>query len=228
MVDVVPVCGVWRLKAWANRGDAVPVRWYRVPYGTPALPIPHAFFHPDWDPSVSSGRDRSGLKRKSVTVEPGQPGFPVGVVSKRVRYDRGALQAGWRPPTHFIGTPEQWLSGSVFGRDNPLTWRGGFSEECRQLCQPQEGEACALGCDEAPLSCPVWCVQGFQAFAGLDEAVIAKRPGCLYSSECVASEAGPAPGVWEVILPESFGGLSNAYVWWQGSSWSTCCDERSV
>jgi hypothetical protein len=228
-IDVVTVCGYFKLKAWANRADTVRVRLYRVPLGTPALPIPHRFFHPMWDNSISSGRDLSGLKRMSVTVEPGEPGYPIGLAGKPEKYYKGAAPAGWRPPTHYIGTPEQWLEGSVFGVDEPLVWRGGFSEDCKRLCGPDQdtipvGFACGEGCTECPLVSELWCVSDFEAFANLDEAIVVKREGCVFSTECVVTEKCPkgTAAAWVVDVDE-FAGLTRAALPWRNGEWSSCC-----
>lgn len=225
LVDVVRVCGVYQARAWANREDSVPIRFYRVPLDTPALPFAHRFLHPDWDDSNASGRDRYGLKGLSRTVQPGRPGMPVGVQVPKVRYDRGALQTGWRPPTHFIGTERQWTEGSIFPADQPLVWRGGWSTACRQLCQVERGEACATDCDVIEPLCPIWCLTGLESFAGLGEAVLTKKPGCMFNTHCVYTPAGATAAAWEVVLPEEFAGLTGAYLWGRPDGrLSSCCD----
>lgn len=210
------MCGTFRVKPWANRPDTVLVRTYRVPDDTPALPFAHRFLLPDWD-GQEFEYDPSG--------DPGITQPAIGFRPKRVRYDRGALPAGWRPPTHFIGSEDQWLNGSIWPRDQPLEWHGGFSTACRAACAVIEGEACGTGCDQCPLVSELWCVGGFDDFAGLTETVVCKREGCMFSSECVPAggcPTGTSPA-WQVVYEESFAGLDPAALPWRGRDFNNCC-----
>ena len=122
----------------------------------------------------------------------------------------------------------QWQEGSVYPGDQPLVWQAGFSTACRGLPAVPEGMACTTGCDQCPLISPLWFVGGFLDFAGLQEAVVTKREGCLFSSECV-----PAPGCptgtsasWEVVLDAPFAGLTSASIWYTGGVFSNCCPDE--
>lgn len=218
-VDIARVCGQFQVKPWANRPDLVTVRVYRVPDDTPALPFAHRFLLPDWD----------GMEFAYDPLEdPGITQPAIGFRPKRVRYDQGALPAGWRPPTGWIGTESQWLNGSVYPADQPLVWQGGFSTACRAVCAVPPGKACATGCDQCPLVSELWCVSGFTDFAGLQETVICKREGCYFSSECVPAAGCPTgtSPAWQVVLDQPFAGLTNAALPWRGADWNNCCPGR--
>ena len=72
---------------------------------------------------------------------------------------------------------------------NPLSGRRALARPAGRFATCHRGASRALGCDQIPLSSPLWCVSGFEDFAGLTESVVTKRAGCMFSSECV-----PAPG----------------------------------
>lgn len=220
-MDTARVCGVFEVKPWANRPETVLVRTYRVPFDTPSLPFDHRFLVPDWD-GMEFSYDPS--------EDPGVTQAAIGFRPKRVRYDRGATPAGWRPPTHFVGTLEQWQTGSVWPRDQPLIWQAGFSTACKAACAVDQGEACGLGCDQCPLVSELWCVSGFAGFAGFTETVICKRKGCYFSSECVPAgdcPTGTSPA-WEVVYDQPFAGLDPAALPWRGVDWNNCCSRRTV
>lgn len=220
-VDSQRVCGYFWVKPWRNRPDLVLVRTYRVPDDTPALPFAHRFLMPQDD----------GAEFAINPPEGGGPNAPlVGFLHKMVRYDKGAPPPGWRPPTHYVGTLEQWQEGSVWPRDQPLDWQAGFSTACRAACAAAEGEACGVGCDQCPLVSELWCISGFEDFAGLTEAVVTKRQGCYFSTECVpCGDSGYLTSpAWSVSYPTPFAGLTPAALPWRGQDWNNCCQGRTV
>lgn len=219
-VDEQRVCGYYWVKPWANLPDLVLVRTYRVPDDTPALPFAHRFLFPQDD----------GAEFAINPPEGGGPNAPlVGFLHKMVRYYRGTPPAGWRPPTHFIGTLSQWQEGSLWPANQPLEWHGSFSTACKEACVVEEGEACGTECLECPLVSELWCVSGFDDFAGFTETVITKREGCYFSSECVPVEGCPSgtSAAWQVVYDQPFAGITPAALPWRGQDWNNCCRGRT-
>lgn len=208
-MDIASVAGFRKMRFWRNRDDVTMVRWYRVPVGTPCLPIPSAFMRTDW-------------LEEHPAANPGDPGVLVGEYDGGGKYDRGALPVGWRPPIKFIGTPEQWLQGSEFPRHQPLVWRGGFSTACKAGRGPQ-GMACAE-CVECGLVSPIWIADGFADFGGLTQAALVHTEHCEFSSRCVPGPGAPTAAAWEVVPERAFGGLTGGVIYSQDHMvWSGCC-----
>lgn len=207
------VAGFRRIKPWRNRDDTILVRYYRVPWGTEPLPVTSSFMRTDWLPEVL----------KKAEDNPGEGAVEVGEFTGGGKYDKGGRPAGWRPPTHFIGTEEQWLLGSEFPKHQPLVWRGGFSTACRAPDKP-EGQACATGCDQCPLVSPIWIADSFEDFAGFTQGVLVQTQGCEFSTKCVPGPGAPTAAAWEVVPEESFGGLTGGVIHSRGNlTWSGCC-----
>lgn len=201
------------MRFWRDRDTVTKVRWYRVPADTPCLPIPHAFMRTDWLPT-------------KFEDNPGEGAVLVGEYTRGGQYDKGALPVGWRPPTHYVGTPEQWLDGSTFPANPPLVWRGGFSTACKAKDKP-EGMACETGCPVCPVVSPIWTME-FADFAGFSAVPLVHTVGCEFSSRCVAGPDCETAAAWEVIPEMDFGGLTGAVIKTKGDlTWSSCCD-RSV
>jgi len=203
------------MRFYNNRSDKSRVRWYRVPDGTPALPIPHSFTHTTWLP-------------ESWLPNPGEPGCDVGEFKGMRKYDKGALPIGWRPPTKFIGTPEQWLNGSVYPTDQPLAWDGEFSLACKPTDHPQ-GRACATCRYCGHRISAVWNMEPFPDFASLSVQPLIWRSECVFNNQCVVEpDICPVPtaAAWELEGVEGIPGMSGGIVTYQGSGkWSTCCKD---
>jgi hypothetical protein len=177
------------------------------------MPIPTCFGMSTWD-----------FNRKDRV-----PNYQVngcGMADSQSRYYNGALLPGWQESDHYIGTPSQWLNGSVWGVDQPLVWQGGFSSNCKQascacpttvrLTGPCYGRASAI-----------WQVQT-PSFAGLSATPIAWMGGTNWTSQAV--QPGPqclngTAAAWSVVPPYSWAGLSSQCVPYVGSGvWNTCCE----
>jgi hypothetical protein len=213
---VVRTCGIKHVKFWKNRGDGVKVRVYRVPWDTDPLPIAHAFMHTDWLPLVND-------------QEPEEIPAQVGMYQKGFKYDKGATPPLWRPPTHYIGTEEQWQQGSEFPRHQPLEWCGGFSKDCKKADEPLDKQ-CLRACEQCPETSSVWLVDGFEDFGSLHCSAVCQTHGCEFSNSVVTgihdSPQGTA-AAWEVIMPHGVGPLTNGVVAFVGNdTWSTCCNNR--
>ncbi len=230
MVDNVTTCGYYWVKFWANSDVKTLVRVYRVPFGTPALPFPHRFLNPSFDGRRYPKRYPAGLRGLDFILEPGEPGLPVGFFFDKVRYDRGSLPAGYVPPTGWVGSLRQWQEGSILGVDPPLTFNGPFSAGCRPPASPN-AQACAVGCDQIPLTSGIWQMEGFTPFAGFTPTALVKREGCVWSSACVPG--GPqcpdgTAAAWQVVPSADQGGVVGGVVAYKRANvWSSCC-ERTV
>jgi hypothetical protein len=94
------------VKFWVNRPETVRIRWYRVPRGTPALPIPTVFSSSIWhyEPGLDDPEDGE-----------------AGELYQQTRWDDGVPWIDRPPPTHFCGRPEAWM-GATWGVDLPLSF----------------------------------------------------------------------------------------------------------
>src|SRR5262245_5218255 len=110
------VAGIRPVSWWRGEPPTARIRYYRLPQGTPAFPIPHAYGNPH-------------------VIDVRGPGEDVGIgeagVGKGFEYDEG-IRPRWRNVTGgWCGSPEAFLGGRR-GVDRPLDWlRGGLSTCCR-------------------------------------------------------------------------------------------------
>lgn len=228
-VDRRTHCGLQWVKFWSNSDVLTLIRWYRVPEGTPALPFPHRFLSTDYEGRILPVGRRVGLLGFDNLVEPGQPGAPVGMVHRSQKYNKGALPAGYTPPTGWIGSLRQWQDGSILGVDPPLVWDGPFTSGCKAPLDPN-AQACATGCDRAPLVSAIWLMEPFAPFGGLQPTALVKREGCDFASTCVPGgqcAAGTA-AAWQVIPEIDRAGVVGGVISYKRSNlWSNGCDRMA-
>lgn len=118
-LDVMRTCCRQRIKPYRDSDVTMLVRWYRVE-GGPVLGIPTCFMS-QWQ------RTFRGLGLQEPDPPPGRAGF----LNDWRGYANGARPFWWAPNGTFVGSPRQWLEGSRFGVDPPLTPTPfGFSAEC--------------------------------------------------------------------------------------------------
>ena len=192
------------------------------------------------DPTVSAqvSRHRSGGTQAAC----GETGRHGGVrLSGRTRRTR---RAGWhdprqtalqqgRPPgrlapsTGWIGSLRQWQEGSILGVDPPLVWDGPFSTGCRPPLDPN-AQACATGCDQAPITSAIWLMEGFAPFAGLVPTALVKREGCVWSSACVPAGGCPTgtAAAWQVVPEMDQAGVVGGVIAYRGNGcWGNGCEK---
>jgi hypothetical protein len=226
---VLSTAGWHEMQFWANKQERCPVRWYRVPLDTPALPFPHYFLAPGMDGRLLGGKNRVGLEGLEFYVPPGDPGMPVGCHHKLIKYDKGTLPAGWHRPTRWIGTLRQWQQGSTVGRDRPLIFQGYCSTGCFPVTNPN-AQACATGCEVAPLISPVWLMEDVDNFAGLSPVALVKQDGCVFSNAPVPDGTlanAPTAAAWQVVPDSDAGGVGPGVIAHTGvGQWGSCCGPR--
>ena len=108
IVDYARVCRLNRAKFWQDSDETLPIRWYRVPNTTPAVPFPHAFGIRDFDFD----------KKFPENPTPGT----AGVFAKPYTYDKGARPVLWQGGGSVCGPMSAWQDGGLTGVDTPLTW----------------------------------------------------------------------------------------------------------
>jgi hypothetical protein len=113
-----------RVKFWRDADTLVWMRWYRVPYGTPVLPIPHTFMFL----TGVAGYQQTGPFAGEAGVDPDGE-----------RYYSGARPIGFAPDGSYVGTSEQWLRGSLTALPVDLTGQ-------TLACLAQLGRIGLLGC----------------------------------------------------------------------------------
>src|SRR6185436_11149780 len=107
MTDAARVCGVYDAKPYRDGDGLRQVRFYRVPNGTPILPFPHVYTHPNWL-----------LHNDDAPPGPGT----AGVMPGQVAYDKGIRPVLWGNDGFPCGDKRIWLEGgSIAGGDVGLT-----------------------------------------------------------------------------------------------------------
>jgi hypothetical protein len=125
------------VKFWENSDQLTQIRWYFVAPGTPVLPFPHSFKHPDWQEGhydVSPIQGQVGVMANDP--EPRRDNWTPGTMylGEEPIYE----QWNYGSPPPFVGTnkrpcgsPRAWL-GARLGRDPQLVydWRTGVALCC--------------------------------------------------------------------------------------------------
>lgn len=123
-VDVTRTCGIHRVRFFLDSDAFSVIRYYRVPAGTPFLPIPSRFSDPT---HCADSEDRDDDVPGVVGVE------------RNYTYDKGARPAYWAPRAgQYCGDPTQWLNGCLTSDPDPVWLPWGISLCClRKLGFPR-------------------------------------------------------------------------------------------
>lgn len=116
VVSVRRSCSRQQVKFYNNSDDLSLIETYHCPVGTPVLPIPTCFGAAIWFDDDFYNDPTTGQ---------------AGELLAQVAYSKGILPAEWEEPTHYIGTPAQWLNGCDINTDPPLEYNDeGLCCEC--------------------------------------------------------------------------------------------------
>lgn len=107
MIDVARVCGVYAAKFYRDDDRVQNIRYYRVPNGTPALPVPTLFGHPNWIMNNDEFEPDEGT---------------AGVFQGQVSYSKGQRPALWSPDGHYCGPDTVFVNGGLSNVHASLVW----------------------------------------------------------------------------------------------------------
>lgn len=121
-----------RVRFYADTDADTEVTWYRVPDGTPCLPLATLFGSANWE---QPNGPRSGMAF-------GYVGQGEQLSADRPWRNGSAPFGPGTPPGHFCGTPEQWLGDLVLSRDGTAPVDGAGRPLCCGFVPPPPADPC--------------------------------------------------------------------------------------
>jgi hypothetical protein len=174
---------------FADDDTEVTLRWFRVPFGTPFLPVPHLWAGKPWR-----------FDRTPPTLGPGE------LTQTPTRVVKGF------PPV----TPSQWLGAdSWWEKGVPFAAIGGPVQSRPGVCVPPLQGLCATGCESVEQLAIVWSMAPFPPFAGVSPQTLVQQTGCTFTSDATDDVIGCPEGTsraWLVDLPVRVNGLTSQII----------------
>lgn len=155
-----------KVRIFRDSNVEVTLRWFRVPFGTPFLPVPHYWacklYRYDRTPPTN------GIGELTQEVSKHGKGFPPNKISK------------------WLGSDDWWKNGV------PFAAVGGAVQSRPGLCSPDCVQPiCVTACSQGAEMPWLYMMDDFPTFAGIKPAPLVRQGDCTYSSNGVVTPGCP-------------------------------------